>query len=434
MAATNGNLFIGSLVMIVVVAVIVTIILIALKEEDSSTEQIVNYVATGVPVIGGTANPSGTKTLLYSYNGTSWIKTSSEPGFYNDDRYPGGGVGYGNDYWVAVGRNIVTDNNILYSSNGKDWVTAAREDGVSPFYNSGSDDYPGGSDVFYSTEQKLWVAVGKSDNNNNILYSSNGKSWEVATMLSNGSSVIMPGTNFLNGAKSIVYSNDLNAWVAVGKSDENNILYSNNGISWQNTTISGASAFSGSANSGADKIGGNGVTVGVSSNGADIFAAVGLDGISNLLISTNGVNWERKTATFEDGSSFFGGISSTPNSIAYDSEEQRWVAVGENDNFENNIVYSSDLSNWKTASIVGGISPFSGGVGPTPLGGINIIYSKTNNLWLAAGDGASPATKGTTILTSSNGISWNNTAMINGTSFPFGIDNESVANAIASRN
>ncbi len=107
--------------MIVVVAVIVTVILIALKEEDSSTEQIVNYVAVGVPVISGIINPSGTKNLLYSYNGTSWIKTSSEPEFFNDDRFPGSGVAYGNDDWVAVGKNKDTNNNILYSSNGKTW-------------------------------------------------------------------------------------------------------------------------------------------------------------------------------------------------------------------------------------------------------------------------------------------------------------------------
>ena len=431
-----NNLFIGSLVMIVVIAVIVTVILIALKEEDSSTDQIVKYVATGVPVIGTTANPAGTKTLLYSYDGSSWIKTSSDSGFYNTDRFPGSNVAYGNDDWVAVGKNISTNKNILYSSNGKTWTTASRSDGVSPFYNTEGDIYPSGAGIFYSTEQKLWVAVGKSDNNNNILYSSNGKTWDVATMLSDGSSVTMAGGVYMDGGADVVYSNQLNSWVVVGKTtdDTNNILYSNNGISWQTTTTTGASPFSGSGNDQVSKFGGKGVAVGTSPSGSDIFAAVGMDATSNLIISTNGVNWERKTSTHEDGTSFFGGISSYPVSINYDSENKLWVVVGQNDDFEKNIVYSTDLSTWKIASIVGGISPFSGGVSADQMGGRKVIYSNANNLWLAVGEGGDPATKGTTILTSTNGISWNNTAMTTGTCYPFGIANESVAFGIASRN
>ena len=430
-----NNLFIGSLVMIVVVAVIVTVILIALKDDDSSTEQIVKYVATGVPVIGSAAYPAGSKSLLYSYDGSSWIKTSSSPGFYDEtERFPGSNVAYGNNDWVAVGRNKKTDTNILYSNNGKDWVAATRRDGVSPFYNTAGDVYPAGSGIFYSTEQNLWVAVGKSDNNNNILYSSNGKTWDVATMLSDGSSFTMTGGTAMDGGTAVVYSNDINSWVVVGKStdDTNNILFSNNGISWQTTTTTGASPFSGHGGTSSANFGGKGIAVGVS-NGIDIFAAIGLDNTSNLIVSTNGVEWERKTATLEDGSSFFGGISAYPVSITYNKEDNLWVAVGQNDNNENNIIYSTDLSNWKTASITGGISPFGGGY-IKDLGGRKVIYSETNNLWLAAGDGGVVSTEGTNILTSSNGISWNNTAMTTGTCYPFGNDTQSIAFGIASRN
>jgi hypothetical protein len=419
MAETNGNLFIGSLVMIVVVAVIVTIILIALKEEDSSTEQVVQAVAVGFPTVLPN-NPTNGPTLLYSYDGKKWNESTGSSFNYKvaNGFYSNGGVNFGNNKWVATGWNRNTDVNILYSNNGINWKEANRNDGMSIFYNGGpSDVRERGNKVAYGKDK--WVAVGKDENNENILYSTDGISWYVAEMLSPGQSTF-PGAATLDGAKGIAYGN--NRWVAVGKADGNigNILYSDNGISWQRALMSdGTSPFISSDNSA-------GLNVSYDSDN-DLWLAVGrVNNDNNLLISNDGISWVVRNATLEGGSFFARGCYD----IIYSSEKDAYIATGSNGGSEEeNIAFSTNGISWQAGSMSNGISfPFKSNVN-----GLTVNYSNNLNLWFATGGNDLGVETGT-IITSTNGISWDVTKMTNGTSYPFGTTADAVAFDLAVRN
>lgn len=406
--------------MIVVVAVIVTVILIALKEEDSSTEQLVQAIAVGFPTVLPN-NPTDGPTLLYSYDGKKWRESTGSSFNYNltNAFYPFyGGVNYGNNKWVATGWNRNTNVNILYSNNGINWKEASRNDGMSIFYNGGPNDLADrGSKVAYGKDK--WVAVGKDENNDNILYSTDGISWFVASMLTPGQSTF-PGVTALDGGKGIAYAN--NRWVAVGKAEGNvgNILYSDNGISWQRALMSdGTSPFISILNSA-------GLNVSYDSDN-DLWMAVGrATNDENLLVSSDGISWVVRNATLEGGSFFSQGCYD----IIYSSEKKAYIATGSNGGTEEeNIAFSNDGIFWQAGSMSNGISfPFQ-----SDVNGLTVNYSNNLNLWFATGGNDDGVETGT-IITSTNGISWDVTKMANGTSYPFGSTSDAVAFDLAVRN
>jgi len=418
----DNNLFIGSLVMIVVVAVIITVILIALKEEDSSTDQIVQAVAVGFPTVLPN-NPTDGPTLLYSYDGKKWNESTGSSFNYklSNSFYVGGGVGYGNNKWVATGWNRNTDKNIIYSNNGIDWKEAHRNDGMSIFYNGDSTSLQQrGHNVAYGAGK--WVAVGKDQNNENILYSTDGVTWFVATMSTPGLSTF-PGVSHFEGGRAVSYGN--NRWVAVGKSEGNvsNILYSDNGISWDIAYMNDGTSTFIADDSGNIFSAGLGVFY---NNSTNTWLATGrTDNDNNLLVSSDGASWAVRNATLEGGSFFARGCYD----IIYSSEKNAYIATGSNGGTEEqNIAFSNNSITWEAGSMSNGISfPFK-----SDVNGTAVNYSKNLNLWFATGGNDNGIETGT-IITSTNGISWDVTTMANGTSYPFGSTTDAVAFDIAVR-
>jgi hypothetical protein len=394
-------------------AVIISVVLIIIKKTEK--EFTVNYVSVGIPVNqNGTAFVDGAKSMLYSENGETWYDSSGLQ-FYDNSiaLYDESAVYYGKDKWVATSVNTVTDKNIIYSEDGKEWKASFRNDGLSIFYATS---FYGGRGVYYHND--LWVAVGKdADTHNNILYSNNGICWDVATL--NNSGEIFETTTQLDGGCDVRFGKD--KWVAVGKSiNDENILYSTNGISWEIATIDdGISAFKAT---GSDN-GGRGLYY---SAEQDLWVAVGKDDISNIMISSNGISWRRITATV-NGVSIFSDGNAGGKAISHDPENNIWIAVGDSANADNSILYSKNLFDWEPVKI-NNQNPFN-----DQDNGQDVIYDSRRNLWLAAGNG-NPAIDGSCIIYSSNGTSWNTTIKSNGTSFPYGTNAQSVGHALAYRN
>ena len=173
------------------------------------------------------------KGIMYSSDGKTWTQSDSTGASFQQR---GHGVAYGtsdgtNQLWVAVGNNYWGGNpfgNILYSEDGKTWTVS---DSSGAFFNSYA------TEVAYGTsdgKNQLWVAVGTSsagdkiDGNENILWSNNGKKWYESS-----------GASFKHYANGIAYGlyKGKPFWVAggnsPGKSNGNeNILWSNNGKHW----------------------------------------------------------------------------------------------------------------------------------------------------------------------------------------------------------
>lgn len=394
-------------IFIAILAAVIT--LLALK----SKEKVVNFVAVGIPAIGTTFYPDGEKGIIYSYDGKIWHQSTSKR-FYSGSVYDGAGVYYGKNKWVATSKNHQTQENILYSFDGINWEAGFRNDGASVFFSNAPDD-SGGMNVHYSKEQDMWVAVGQSDNHNNILYSDNGICWDVATF--NGSSVIFDDGTGCNG---VWYEN--NRWVAVGKSNNNlnNILYSDNGMSWEPiTTDTGISPFIS-----ADVYGGRAVTFAVNQ-----WVSLGYNGANNAnetFVSDNGISWRLSNGVINGASIFNTGHGGA--AIAYNSKENLWVATGDSNNAQNNLIYSNNLTFWEDGVITNGVSkPFEN----TQDQGQSVVYSPVMDIWLAGGN-PPVAEKGGAILYSKDGKNWNTTIMEDG-SYPFGTSSESVTHAIGVR-
>jgi len=407
----NSNLGYGIiLVSMLVIATIVTVLLITLSKKDDNVVKKVQSVAIGVTANSGVGIVP--PTLLYSYDGKTWapgtgISFSYDLGGVNAN-FSNAGSAYGNERWVATGQNKDTNQNIIYSDDGIDWKAASRRDGMSIFYNGAvNSGYKRGNAVAYSTTLKRWVAVGKDINNQNILYSSDGITWDVAGMLGGGTSTFI-GASALNGGYNVKYAN--NIWVAVGEAenDDSNILYSTNGISWtKSTMLGGASAF-------VQTGGGGGRALVFDLTTSTWYAGGQSDNNITLLSSTTGDNWQEVNATITSGGSFL------PNgcySLAYSLKRNAFLATGiSSGTSEENLLFTeTTLQNWESTTMSNGISfPF-----PGTINGNEVAYSTNLDLWLAAG-GPLGEGLGGALIYSSNGISWNKATMSNGVSFPFG--------------
>ena len=324
--------------------------------------------------------------ILYSTDGISWREST---GMSFAEGY---GVAYGTSngtspLWVAVGfvgGNIVPDRgNIMYSADGISWQEST---GMS---------FSGGYGIAYATSDgtnPLWVAVGYDETERrNILYSTDGKEWKEST-----------GMSFSVSGRGVAYKSILPNvpkpppepiianWVAVGNDDSGsgNIMYSADGISWQEST---GTSFA---------IAGFGVAYGTSDGTNPLWVAVGDDqgGFSgpdrgNIMYSTDGISWQESTE---------GDFSNYGNGVAYgtsDGTNPLWVAVGNDKSTSGNIMYSADGKEWQE-STGGGFSNYGNGVAYGTSDG-------TNPLWVAVGiDSENNALDRGNIVYSTDGISW----------------------------
>ena len=277
------------------------------------------------------------KNILYSSDGINWQNSFGTPfGISRADEYSGtgNGVAYGDNRWVAVGVGAdasgnPTGKNILYSYDGINW----QESSGTPFgIGNGS-----GNGVAYGDNR--WVAVGVgadafgNANGKNILYSYDGINWQESSETPFGI-----GSDFNGVGLGVFYGN--NRWVAVGNGvDANgnnsgkNILYSSDGITWQKSSGTPFGSGSSRFNCGFGVVYGNNLWVAVGSNS---------NGKTILYSTDNGLTWLES-----QGDNFYGNYSSSGNSIAYDSTHKRWVAIGLGINvgwlFEpNTILYTSN--------------------------------------------------------------------------------------------
>ena len=230
-----------------------------------------------------------------------------------------------------------------------------------------------------SKNQPLWVA-GLEDSGNNIIFSRDGLNWSD-----------VPNLNFSKAVEGIAYGKNL--WVAVGDDGGGlgNIMYSDNGKNW--TQTSSGDSFS---NAGA------GVAYGTSNSASPLWVAVGDDdgGLGSIMYSDSGKNWTQTSSGDSFGVQGWG--------VAYgtsDGTSPLWVAVGDDNKVgPGEIMYSENGKIWQNSS---GIS-FEEVIA-------SVVYSKTKNntpLWLAIGKGVG-ISGNLKIYYSNNGKVWKTTNYVN---------------------
>jgi hypothetical protein len=323
-------------------------------------------------VAGGVNDAIG--QLTYSYDGKSWIISTSGSALFTNDC---NSVAWNGSIWVAVG-----GNNIAYSSDGINWIGSSS-----------------GGEIIQTNElicktiawgNSLWV-VG-SYNNPAILYSADGINW---TISNSGTSLFYGGGNSVD---SLAYNGKI--WLAGGSISEQGVIaYSYDGINWSNT---GSTIFINSGNP-CNSIAWNGsIWVAV---GGDIIA-YSYDGMTwyntgqtrirgnCLTVAWNGSLWLAGGDKGEAGSNqiaySYDGISwySTGQTIidyrcyAISWNGSVWVAAGENASNNGVIAYGSYNDNnevWTWTQSVSGTALFDSKClsvasrKPLPLVGAGVI-------------------------------------------------------------
>lgn len=222
--------------------------------------------------------------------------------------------------------------------------------------------------------RNLWVA-GLASENDNIIFSTDGINWKDA-----------PRPNFTRDVSDIGYGNKL--WVALGVDEGNsygNIMYSSNGKNWKKTIEGHYFAAA------------EGIGYGTSSNNNPLWVAVGTGqegGVTNIMYSSNGKIWTKVSS----GDSFsIAGIG-----VAYgtsNNQDKLWVAVGEDDaGGHANIMHSPDGQTWTKTSSGDSFS----------VKGNKVAYGTSDGvcpLWVAAGRAGSGSELGN-MMYSENGKVW----------------------------
>lgn len=159
--------------------------------------------------------------------------------------------------------------------------------------------------VVWSSELELFVAV--ADNgDNSIMTSPDGINWTARTAPED------------NAWKSVTWSPDLNLFVAVATSGINRVMTSPDGINWTSRSASQANTWQSV----------------VWSPELDKFVAVSSDGTDQVMTSANGINWTGQAAA-----------SANPwRSVTWSSGLLRFVAVA--DGGTNRIMTSADGETW----------------------------------------------------------------------------------------
>jgi hypothetical protein len=244
-------------------------------------------------VAGGfTSAGSGECVIAYSYDGFTWVKSTSGSAIFSAECY---GVAWTGKLWVAGGSNT-TSPSIAYSSDGITWALASSSTAV--FTNCRA----------LASNGYITVAGGQAK----VGYSYDGINWVEAPT---GSAI------FTGECRCIAYNGIL--WVAGG---DYNLAYSYDGINWT-TSATGSTLMAHTCNS----VAWNGtrwVAVGASANGT-----------GSVAYSSDGIAWTDSasgTAIFTinalsigwNGTWIASGYNGTIELLAYSPDGITWTATG----------------------------------------------------------------------------------------------------------
>ena len=263
--------------------------------------------------------------VSYSYNANTWITNTTILAENRDTDY-----GYdadGNSRWLATGSTLVsTDPSQIFSSDGIVWQNCT---GAS--FNVSGYAIKYGRDF---TDTGVWVATGQDTGggNNNILYSFDDMVWKVSDGVSFTGTGDIYGNSIDYGTSS---DRETPRWVTVGTGSFN-MLYSDNGISWNYCT--GASFSEGGT--------GNDVAFGRTIENNPMWVVAGGNPDINpntLLYSYDGVSWDVCT-----GASFAGGYGYAVNFGKNNEDQFFWVAIGSDDGDipAGKLLFSFDGISW----------------------------------------------------------------------------------------
>ncbi len=196
----------------------------------------------------------------------------------------------GNGLFVAI-----SSTNIITSPNGITWTTRSLP--VNNYW----------TDIIYSSQLQLFVAVANTGNNDRIITSSNGIDWTIQVSPSDS-----------NWA-SIAYSNQLGLFVAISNMGDHYIMTSSDGINWV-TQLSPA----------------NNIWNAICwSDELEMFVAVAGSGDYKVMTSSDGINWILRSAPNRMWSS-----------VCWCNNINTFIAVSTGNSYFNNIMTSNDGINW----------------------------------------------------------------------------------------
>jgi hypothetical protein len=326
------------------------------------TNDFVTGLAVGNGYVAALLYDKPASPIIYTTDGTNWYAIS-----FSDQPLLTGGtmnLGYNGLYFISLGGN---PRNISYSSNLTNWTASnnpayPRSSNVIDLTISFASLYTYNNQSYYRkvyvtltnwTNGQNYSVMGGTSGSKYLAYSENGITWNDS---SSGNTIFSGGT---------VYGIGFNQkqWLAGGTASGTKIAYSSDGSTWTNST-SGASAFTTNCKC-------------FAWNGTKWIA--GGSGTNQLASSTNGITWTGL------GNSFF---VTGCNAIAYNGS--LWVAGGTS-NTGAIIIYSSNGTSWSTGMTV------ANNILNTMC---NCIAWNGSNLWVAGGQSTRQ------LSFSSDGISW----------------------------
>jgi hypothetical protein len=207
-----------------------------------------NVLSDNFMLIGG-YNGGGNQAVAYSYDGLTWVASTSGNSVFSYATYA---FAWNGTLWVGCGTGT---NKLGYSSDGINWTASTSGNSVFPEIAQA-----------VATNGYLWVVGGSGTNR--LGYSTDGINW---TASSSGN------TLFTSNCYTVSWSGSM--WVA-GGNGTNQIGYSTDGTTWTASTTPTSSSVNG-----------------VAYNGT-MWVAVGIDGAGGNAVtySYDGINWILSTS------------------------------------------------------------------------------------------------------------------------------------------
>jgi len=249
----------------------------------------------------------------------------------------------------------------------------------------------------WAPELTLFVAVSTSGTSNRVMTSSTGVTWTTQT------------STVDNAWRSVCWAPELSRFVAVAStgSTNNRVMYSSNGTSWSNSSISGV------VDSGWYSV--------CWSSELRLFVAVAFDGADRVMTSPNGINWTARTAAaasqwysvcWAPELSLFVAVSDSPTKVMTSSDGITWTASSSisTDGDWVSVCWSPELGLFATcsydASVKIATSPdgINWTIRSTPAGNyVGICWAAELGLFVAVNDDVAGTNK---VITSPDGINW----------------------------
>lgn len=287
--------------------------------------------------VGGDSEPTGNTQT--SFTGFSWIRglsTSFE--FYG--KSIAGNCNLNNPLYVAAGGDSRTDHTLQWSTDGRTWSPISEggfwvaEGGVKQ-----------GNSVAYNATVGRWVAAGNAlGTESTLLHSVDGLTW-------------FPGSNAFSNAATFVAAGPT-GYLALGPTG---VKYSGDGILWSNsvTPVQFDTVGYGQVTVGPLTVNGwmgtSNLTTYESQTGGILWDPLGTSlkkitsvtyggglwvgvGCNRIQYSSNAVSWSGVTTAFGEDTIF--------NTVAYNSNQGRWVAGALSTTAERSLWSSSNLLDW----------------------------------------------------------------------------------------